>query len=229
MMNQTLANVAVVLATISTASFLLPQIVKLVKTQDSDGVSTTWPALGFVINVGWFVYLIAQELWASVFAPFFTFLAHAVTMWAVGRTGRNLLTSYLRGAAAAALLTATALLGSWETLGGVPRNLVRRGTGPIDLDGISDFDPVRHFAIDLVDRLGRGPALGLLRMVPLRPRHHHLHGGWGDRERVDVDPVLHHQESFKPSDGDLVVNPEPETLLSLPAITYETSRLRNAY
>lgn len=116
-MNQTLANVAVVLATISTVSFLLPQIVKLVKTQDSDGVSTTWPALGFVINVGWFVYLIAQELWASIFAPFFTFLAYAVTMWAVGRTGRDLSTSYLRGAAAAALLTAVALLGSLETLG----------------------------------------------------------------------------------------------------------------
>ena len=117
MMNQTLANIAVVLATISTVSFLLPQIVKLVKTGDSDGVSTTWPALGFVINVGWFVYLSAQELWASIFAPFFTFLAYAVTMWAVGRTGRDLSTSYLRGAAAAALLTATALLGTWETLG----------------------------------------------------------------------------------------------------------------
>ncbi len=116
-MNQTLANIAVVLATISTVTFLLPQIVKLVRTGNSDGVSTTWPALGFVINVGWFAYLIAQELWASIFAPFFTFLGYAVIMWAVGRTGRDLSTSYLRGAAAAGLLTATALLGSWETLG----------------------------------------------------------------------------------------------------------------
>lgn len=117
MMNQTLATIAVVLATISTVTFLLPQIVKLVRTGDSDGVSTTWPALGFVINVGWFVYLIAQELWASIFAPFFTFLGYAVIMWAVGRTGRDISTSYLRGAAAAALLAATVVLGSWETLG----------------------------------------------------------------------------------------------------------------
>ncbi len=116
-MNQTLANIAVVLATISTVSFLLPQIIKLVRSGDSDGVSTTWPALGFVINVGWFIYLIAQELWASVFAPFATFVAYAVTMWAVGRTGRDLSTSYLRGAVAAALLTATAILGGWEILG----------------------------------------------------------------------------------------------------------------
>ncbi len=116
-MSQTLANIAIVLATISTVTFLLPQIVKLIRTGDSDGVSTTWPALGFVINVGWFVYLIAQELWAAILAPFATFVAYAVTMWAVGRTGRHLSTSYLRGAAAAALLTATALLGTLETLG----------------------------------------------------------------------------------------------------------------
>ncbi|CAN5874068.1 hypothetical protein BH23ACT4_BH23ACT4_17230 [soil metagenome] len=117
MMNQTLANIAVVLATISTVSFLLPQIIKLVRTGDSDGVSTTWPALGFVINVGWFVYLIAQELWASVFAPFATFVAYAVTMWAVGRTGRGLSRSYLRGIVTAGVLAVVAIGGGWEVLG----------------------------------------------------------------------------------------------------------------
>lgn len=117
MMNQTLANIAVVLATISTVTFLLPQIVKLVRTRDSEGVSTTWPALGFVINVGWLVYLISQELWASLFAPFATFLAYAVTMWAVGRTGRDLSKSYLRGLFAAGVLTTAAIFGGWEVLG----------------------------------------------------------------------------------------------------------------
>lgn len=115
--NQTLANIAIVLATISTVSFLLPQIVKLVTTRDSHGVSTTWPALGFVINVGWFVYLIAQELWASIFAPFFTFLAYTVTMWAMGRTGRDLSSSYLRGLFTAGVLVAFATFGGWEVLG----------------------------------------------------------------------------------------------------------------
>jgi uncharacterized protein with PQ loop repeat len=115
--NQTLANVAVVLATISTVTFLLPQIVKLVRTGDSQGVSTTWPALGFVINVGWFVYLISQQLWASIFAPFATFIAYAVTMWAVGRTGRDLSSSYVRGLIAAVVLVALAALSGWEVLG----------------------------------------------------------------------------------------------------------------
>jgi uncharacterized protein with PQ loop repeat len=117
MMNQTLANIAVVLATISTVTFLLPQIVKLVRSGDSEGVSTTWPALGFVINVGWFAYLISQELWASILAPFATFLAYAVTMWAVGRTGRNLSRSYLRGLITAGVLIAVGSSGGWEVLG----------------------------------------------------------------------------------------------------------------
>ncbi|MGF1617070.1 MAG: PQ-loop domain-containing transporter [Acidimicrobiia bacterium] len=115
--NQSLANIAVILATISTVAFLLPQIVKLVRSGDSDGVSTTWPALGFVINAGWCIYLIAQALWVAVFAPFFTFLAYGVTMWALLRTGRDLSTSYLRGVVATTLLTAVAIIGGWEVLG----------------------------------------------------------------------------------------------------------------
>ncbi|MEX1038012.1 MAG: PQ-loop domain-containing transporter [Acidimicrobiia bacterium] len=116
-MNQTLANIAIILATISTVAFLLPQIVKLVRTSDSDGVSTTWPALGFVINAGWCIYMIAQGLWVAAFAPFFTFLAYGVTVWALLRTGRDLSASYVRGAAAATLLTAIAIIGGWEVLG----------------------------------------------------------------------------------------------------------------
>lgn len=116
-MNQTMANIAVILATISTVSFLLPQIAKLVRTGDSDGVSTTWPALGFVINVGWFVYLIAQQLWASIFAPFATFLAYGVTMWALHRTGRDLSVAHIRGTIAAMLLIAIAIIGGWGVLG----------------------------------------------------------------------------------------------------------------
>ena len=116
-MNQILANIAVVLATISTVTFLVPQISKLVRTGDSEGVSTTWPALGFVINVGWFAYLISQALWASVFAPFATFLAYAVTMWALRRTGRDLSRSYIRGALGAGALSIAAAIGGWTVLG----------------------------------------------------------------------------------------------------------------
>ena len=76
-MNQTLANVAVVAATVGTIAFLVPQISKLIRTGDSAGVSTTWAALGLVTNVGWFAYMINQSLWVAILAPFVTIIAYA--------------------------------------------------------------------------------------------------------------------------------------------------------
>lgn len=106
-----------ILATISTASFLLPQIVKLVRTRNTAGVSTTWPALGFAINVGWFTYMISQQLWVSIAPPFITFVAYAVTLWALRRAGRDIRASYVRGLAAAVILAGVAIAGGWEVLG----------------------------------------------------------------------------------------------------------------
>ncbi len=117
LMTETLANIAVVLATISTAAFLLPQIVKLVRTRNTAGVSTTWPALGFVINVGWFSYMISQQLWVSIAPPFISLVAYGVTLWALRRAGRDIAPSYFRGMAAAVVLVAIAFVGGWTVLG----------------------------------------------------------------------------------------------------------------
>jgi uncharacterized protein with PQ loop repeat len=116
-MNATLANLAVVAATVGTVTFLIPQILKLVRTGDSEGVSTTWPALGFVTNVGWFAYVIAQAFWAAILAPLITFVSYAVTIWALRRTGRELRASYIRGLTWAALLILTTVLFGWDILG----------------------------------------------------------------------------------------------------------------
>ena len=116
-MNQTLANIAVVAATIGTMTFLVPQIIKLIRTRDSSGVSSTWPALGFVINVGWFFYMIHNEHWVAVFATLVTFISYAVILWALSRSGRILSASYVRGILWTALLIAVALIYGWAALG----------------------------------------------------------------------------------------------------------------
>lgn len=116
-MTETLANIAVVLATISTATFLLPQIIKLVRTKNTEGISTTWPALGFAVNVGWFTYMISQELWISIAPPLITFAAYGVTLWALRRAGTDITPSYIRGIAAAVILAGVAVVGGWKVLG----------------------------------------------------------------------------------------------------------------
>lgn len=112
-----LANLAVVLATLATLSFLVPQIVKLIRTGDSAGVSTTWPAIGLTANVGWFVYFVHQRLWLSLAAPFGAVVGYVVTLWALARTGRLLTASYLRGAVFTGTMVATTVVAGWTALG----------------------------------------------------------------------------------------------------------------
>ena len=116
-MNEILANIAVVAATMGTIAFLVPQISKLIRTGDSSGVSTAWASLGLVTNVGWAAYLSSQGFWIAILAPIFTVVAYALTMWALVRTGRDPRQSYLLGAAWGVLLAATALVAGWTALG----------------------------------------------------------------------------------------------------------------
>jgi uncharacterized protein with PQ loop repeat len=116
-MNQTLATAAVIGASILTFIFLIPQIVKLIRTGDSDGVSATWPAIGFVTNVGWLAYMISQGFWAAIAAPIVTFISYGVILWALARNGRSLRESYLRGILWIGLLAATTLIAGWSILG----------------------------------------------------------------------------------------------------------------
>ena len=115
-MTETLANIAVIAATIGTVTFLVPQTVKLIRTRDTEGVSATWPALGFVVNLGWFVYMIAQQLWAATLAPFVTFLSYLVVLWALRRAGRSLWLGAWRAGGWGALLALVALIGGWDVL-----------------------------------------------------------------------------------------------------------------
>lgn len=116
-MTETLANIAVVAATIGTVTFLVPQTVKLIRTRDTEGVSTVWPALGFVVNLGWFVYMILQQLWLATLAPLVTFLSYLVVLWALRRAGENLRHSALLGAAWSVVLVAVAVTAGTEAFG----------------------------------------------------------------------------------------------------------------
>lgn len=116
-MNQTLATIAVIAATIGTITFLVPQIFKLIRTRDTEGVSATWPALGFVVNLGWFAYMIGQELWIATLAPFVTFISYLVVLWALRRAGLQLTAGALRAAAWGVLLAASGVAGGWATFG----------------------------------------------------------------------------------------------------------------
>ena len=53
-------------ATVLSGVMMLPQVVRLVRTRVSAGVSATWLSFGVVLNSGWVAYCIEMRLWLVV-------------------------------------------------------------------------------------------------------------------------------------------------------------------
>jgi uncharacterized protein with PQ loop repeat len=113
----TLADLAVILATVLAWWSLIPQIRKLLRTSDASGVSGTWPAIGLVSNAGWTAYLLSQQLWAAVPSTTVMVFFYAVVLRTLGKTGAPLRAAAGRGVMSFVVLLTAYLLGSWGVLG----------------------------------------------------------------------------------------------------------------
>jgi uncharacterized protein with PQ loop repeat len=111
------ANIAVIAATLLAWTSLIPQILRLARTGDPSGVSTTWPAIGLVSNAGWTVYLIGERLWAAVPSTAVMVVFYLLVIRALARTGVRLDRSWGRGATWAVVLGAAALVGGLTAMG----------------------------------------------------------------------------------------------------------------
>lgn len=116
-MRELLATVAIVLATLATLAFVVPQAVKLIRTGDTAGVSATWPAFGAVANLGWLAYFIHEELWLSIPAAAGALVGYLITIWAMRRSHALSGASGLRGGVFALVLLATTVAWGWTALG----------------------------------------------------------------------------------------------------------------
>lgn len=72
-------------ATVLAAIFLIPQVMRLVTTGDSRGVSATWAGLGVVTNLAWVTYLWRQGLWAPALAPGIAVITYGVSVTVISR------------------------------------------------------------------------------------------------------------------------------------------------
>ncbi len=53
-------------ATVAGVGMIIPQAVRLHRTRNSDGVSTTWVGVSFALNAAWLVYALAQGLYGII-------------------------------------------------------------------------------------------------------------------------------------------------------------------
>ena len=114
-----LANVAIIAATVLAASALIPQIAKLIRTQQPDGVSPTWAAFGVVTNTTWAVYLTSQALWLALPAVVMVVTGYAATLVLLHRLRAGTRTSIPLGVGWALTLTTIGAIGGWTVLGTV--------------------------------------------------------------------------------------------------------------
>lgn len=112
-----LADVAVVVATLLSWVSLLPQIVKLARGRDASGVSATWPAIGLVSNAAWTAYLLAGRLWAAAPSTAVMVVFYALVLRYLHLSGLPLRRPLARGAAWAAALAAVGAAGGWPLFG----------------------------------------------------------------------------------------------------------------
>jgi uncharacterized protein with PQ loop repeat len=111
------ADLSVIAATVLAWISLAPQIVRLARTGDPTGVSTTWPAIGLVSNAGWTFYLLSRELWAAIPSTVVMVVFYGLVLRALARTGTRLDRSWGRGVTWAALLGIAAAVGGMRGLG----------------------------------------------------------------------------------------------------------------
>jgi uncharacterized protein with PQ loop repeat len=112
-----ISDSAAVLATLLAFVTLIPQITKLWRTRNADGVSATWASLGAVSNAAWVAYLASQGLWLALPSTVSMSVFFGVTVGLIGWTGRSSVGPVLLGLLWGLALTLVGVIGGWASLG----------------------------------------------------------------------------------------------------------------
>lgn len=108
---------SIVAATVLAWVALVPQVVKLARGRDPEGVSPTWPAFGLVSNVAWVAYLIGEQLWAAIPATAVAGVFYAAVIAYLASTPTPMAPVVARGTVWTAVLVACLGVGGWTSLG----------------------------------------------------------------------------------------------------------------
>ena len=98
--------------TVLAGGFLLPQIIRVVRSGDVAGVSPVWAGFGLVTNLAWVLYLGRNGIWGAVIAPGLAVLAYGITLGVIrGRGGPWAMASVAYAAVLAGLVAGAGMAG----------------------------------------------------------------------------------------------------------------------
>jgi len=72
-------------ATLLAATFLVPQIARLLSRGDTAGLSAVWAGFGVITNLAWVAYLGAQDLRVASIAPALAVVSYSITLFLILR------------------------------------------------------------------------------------------------------------------------------------------------
>ena len=113
------ANLVGLVATAVTFVQIVPQIVRLLRTGRTEGVSPTWAAVGMTINLGWFTYVVEERFWVTIPSVIAAIVSFAMALYLLYRNGADVRPGLLTAAAVAVASTVIQLAAGWTVLGTV--------------------------------------------------------------------------------------------------------------
>jgi len=153
-----------IVATLLTATFLVPQIARLLSSGETAGLSSVWAGFGVVTNLAWVAYVGTQGLWVASIAPTMAVVSYSITLFLIVRRTPGI--GWWRSSFwySASLFAAEALMGP------AGLRLLLAMTPAVQLmprcdRGLRRPPPHRSSPGDLGDRRRRGAPVGWLRMA----------------------------------------------------------------
>lgn len=98
---------------------IMPQIVRLLRTGRTEGVSPTWAAAGMTINLGWFTYVVENGFWETIPSIFAAVSSFGLALYLLYRNGADVRAGLLVSAVVAVASVGIQRAAGWTVLGTV--------------------------------------------------------------------------------------------------------------
>ena len=108
-----------IVATAVTFVQIMPQIVRLLRTGRTEGVSPAWAAVGMTINLGWLAFVVEGKFWVTIPSIVAAVISFAVALFLLYRNGADLRAGLLMSAAVAVASVGIQMGAGWTVLGTV--------------------------------------------------------------------------------------------------------------
>lgn len=114
-----LAVLVGVIATAVTFVQIVPQIVRLLRTGRTEGVSPAWAAGGMTINLGWMTFVVAEEYWVTIPSIVAAIVSFGTALYLLYRNGADVRAGLAMSAAIALASVGIQMTAGWTVLGTV--------------------------------------------------------------------------------------------------------------